>query len=365
MGLLIGVLCAAPARPASAAQPSTQDSQTVAEAGDSPKISLSPNVYPPGVVNEDEYIAWLKTEDERLTRQELQNGSAPDAGAVAYHANWILAVQCEPHVSRILLGLNDLKDVSAVVALCDRAAERLRKAADGWGDRDGRDLLDFLLTLTQAVSSYHQSRLNQADPKRLEVLAGELAIWLDEDDPQIARTALLWQSLLYTQINQPDRALAALPLPLSPIQGSTTEFFNRLVRCNILINQGCTALAEALLLKMEEKCSHWFKDESQEESALCALDWTRFRISPPESLDDLTEKIRAGRVERIRKNLVREDGQPCQAIRLEQIAPMLIKAPEAPDGMGKAASMPTVPTMETQPVSQPSTAGETDETQDE
>ena len=242
---------------------------------------LVAEVYPDGVTTEQGYIDGLAAQHQVFER-EIE--SAPPAATARHRAhlgNWTLAVRCEPHLTRLLLGIAEAPDIAALHALSEGALRHLTAAREQWPEdhREQLEDLDLITNFGRAVSLFARSELGRPDQKRTEKVANELAIWMDDDRREIADAAVLWYCALHYEIGNTERALKTLPLPLTPINGSTTELYLRVLRCLILSDLGSPSLALALILKMEERLEQWISDESSRQAALCTLTWFRFRIA--------------------------------------------------------------------------------------
>ncbi len=303
--------------------------QAAAEIAPPPLVA---DIYPEDVANEREYADWLRREHEALVRSTEQAASGTAAKLLAFHANWTLAVHCEPHVTRLLFHIHRPEDISALEALSRDALERLSRVRKQWPAEDDENLerLELLTNLGRAVSLLAQSKLGRPDRASIEDIANEVAIWVDDDDPDIANAVLLWQCFLYHEIGKSERAFKALPLSLAPLKGRTSEFFLRLLRCSLLADNGRRALSLALILKMEERCSQWFSDEQTQRAAMCTLTWLRIQIakSMESKLDGLSQEMRKDWLARAQA-VLKDEQPPCKLLRLQHAVPMLFSRPQA------------------------------------
>ncbi len=315
---------------------------------------LAAEAYPDGVTTEQGYVDWLAAQHQKFER-EIE--SAPPAAAArhrAHLANWTLAVRCEPHLTRLLLGIAETPDVAALDTLSEGALAHLSAAREQWPEDLGQQLedLDLITNFGRAVSLFARSKLGRPDQKLTEKVANELAVWMDDDRREIADAAVLWHCALHHEIGNTARALKTLPLPLTPINGSTTKFYLRVLRCSILSDSGSSSLALALILKMEERLEQWISDEPSRQAALCTLTWFRFRIAQsqlPEG-DGLYKGIWQDWLARARATLEDPDA-PCQLIRLTGAVPLLLSKPEPGSQPAPAVEPPQDKAVE--PVSQP------------
>ncbi len=292
---------------------------------------LAAEAYPDGVSSEQGYVDWLAAQHQKFERE---TDSAPPAAAArqrAYLGNWTLAVRCEPHLTRLLLGIAEAPDIAALDTLSEGALRHLAAAREQWPEDLGEQLedLDLIANFGRAVSLLARAKLGQPDKKLTEKVANELAVWMDDDRRATADAAVLWHCALHHEVGNTERALKTLPLPLTPINGSTTELYLRVLRCSILSDSGSPSLALALILKMEERLEQWISDEPSRQAALCTLTWFRFRIAQsyqPEG-DGLYKGIWQNWLARSRATLKDPDA-PCRLIRLTGAVPLLLAKPE-------------------------------------
>ncbi len=320
---------------------------------------LVAGAYPDGVTTEQGYIDWLAAQYHTFERETESASPATAAGHRAHLGNWTLAVRCEPHLTRLLLGIVEAPDIAALDALSESALRHLTAAREQWPEDRGEQLedLDLITNFGRAVSLFARSQLGRPDQKPTEKVANELAIWMDDDRREIADAAVFWHCALHHEIGNTERALKTLPLPLAPINGSTTEFYLRVFRCSILSDSGSPLLALALILKMEERLEKWISDEPTRQAALCTLTWFRFRIAKshqPEG-DGLYKDIWQEWLARARVTLEDPDA-PCRLIRLTGAVPLLLAKPEPGSLPAPGVEPPQEKAVE--PVSQPAGSGD-------
>lgn len=121
------------------------------------------------------------------------------------------------------------------------------------------------------------------DPESLRAsrrAASRLSVLLEDDNPQIAAAAGLWQACLRSRDSDPSRALELLDAALAdlPRESLPFSFFARLLRCRLIAARGGHAAALALLTQIEDRCEDWLPDESQRNDAMRALALTEFQI---------------------------------------------------------------------------------------
>jgi len=296
-----------------------------------PLPPLTAEAYPGGVGTEQGYIDWLAAQQLTLERETESASPATAARYRAHLGNWTLAVRCEPHLTRLLLGVAEAPDLAALDALSEDALSHLTAAREHWPEDRSEQLedLDLITNFGRAVSLFARSKLGRPDQKRTEKVANELAIWMDDDRREIADVAVLWHCMLHDEIGNTERALKTLPLPLTPINGTTTGLYLRVLRCSILADSGSPSLALALILKMEERLEQWIPDESSRQAALCTLTWFRFRIAKSHQPggDGLYKDMWQDWLGRARATLEDPDA-PCRLIRLTAAVPLLLAKPE-------------------------------------
>ncbi len=315
---------------------------------------LAVGAYPDGVTTEQGYIDWLTAQYQKFEREIEPAPPTVAAKHRAYLGNWTLAVRCEPHLTRLLLGIAEPSDIAALDALSEGALGHLASAREQWPEdlREQLEDLDLITNFGRAVSLLARAKLGRQDPKRTEKVANELAVWMDDDRREIADAAVLWHCALHHEVGNTERAMKTLPLPLTPINGSTTKFYLRVLRCSILSDSGSPSLALALILKIEERLEQWIPDESSRQAALCTLTWFRFRIAKshqPEG-DGLYKDIWQDWLGRARATLEDPDA-PCRLIRLTGAVPLLLAKPEPGSQPAPGVEPPQGKAVE--PVSQP------------
>ncbi|MCH8963335.1 MAG: hypothetical protein IIB58_00120 [Planctomycetes bacterium] len=296
---------------------------------------LATEAYPEGVTTEHGYVDWLAAQYQKFEREIESAAPTVSARHRAHLGNWTLAVRCEPHLTRLLLGIAEAPDIAALRSLSEGALGNLAAARERWPEDLGEQLedLELITNFGRAVSLLARAKLGRPDQKRTEKVANELAIWMDDDRREIADAAVLWHCALHHEIGNTARALKTLPLPLTPINGSTTELYLRVLRCSILSDSGSPSLALALILRMEERLEQWIPDPATRQAALCTLTWFRFRIAkshPPEG-DGLYKEIWQDWLARAQTTLEDPDA-PCRLIRLIGAIPLLLAKPEPASG---------------------------------
>ncbi len=315
---------------------------------------LTSEAYPDGVRSEQGYLDWLVAQDQELERAIESAPAAVVARHRAHLGNWTLAVRCEPHLTRLLLGIAEASDSVALETLSEGALGHLTSARERWPEAHAEQLedLDLSTNFAQAVSLLARAKLGRPAPKLTAQVANELAIWMDDDRREVADAAVLWHCVLHREVGNTRRPLKTLPLPLTPTNGGTTELYLRMLRCSILSDSGSPSLALALILKMEERVEQWIRDESSRQAALCTLTWFRFRIAQshqPEGAG-LYKDIWQDLLARAEATLEDPDS-PCRLIRLTGAVPLLLAKPEP--GLRPAPGVEPPEDKAVEPVSRP------------
>lgn len=286
-----------------------------------PQIRLEPTTPDQGL-SDEAYAAWLEEEFRRL--KALPEPTDPEA-SVQQHAacgNWILSVYCEPALTWMLLGQADPAELSLLMDKVKQALGLLSKASTA--DDQNLENLELLVQFARAFQNVIAAKLGEADPEEINDAATDLTIWLDDERPSVASRASLWLGLLYAETDQRERALAFLPLPLTPFQNDRGSFFARLQRCRMFAEGQSRSLALTLLLKMEERCAEWF-DVQTAEHARNTCTYLRFQIGRQqrEQLRPLTRDIMQEWVDRAAADLTGQEGEPATLLRLYPAIPLL------------------------------------------
>lgn len=293
-------------------------------------LPLCTTVYPQGVATESDYLRSLSEEHDVLLRSAQQADAAAAPRWHAYHAEWILAVRCEPLLTRLILDISEEQDLSTLADQSGQALEFLDQAKASWPEEDslGKEHLDLLVNFARGGVALAQSRQSKPDQEAMSRIANELAVWIDDDNAEIASAALLWSSLLYHEAGRTERAFQLLPLALEPVEGRVGDFYLRLLRCVLLAKSQRSTLALALLLKMEERCEGWLPGEALQHSALCTLAWLRARIGATGSaaVEGVARQSLSDWLRRA-QDVIQDAETPCTLLRLRQAAPMLFPKP--------------------------------------
>ncbi len=339
------------------------ESQPTSQPQRMPAAAASPADFV--VLSTAAYPADVRTEDALAEH----NGAQADALAVAADeaadplkqaelhlaaANWILARQAEPHVTRLLLGVGgpsageSLRGLTASADVQLEAADRLLEAleADEPGATDvaeARSLAvqklrvvhDSLLAFREAIGAVWSDETDEAVEGHIRRAASALGVLLEDEDRGVASAAALYQALLYQRAGRLDRALSVLELAFKPLPDDQRPlaFLSRLLRCRMVAQQGRHAVAWALLLRLEERAHDWLGDSPRADEAARAVMLVRWEVARAwqEVLlaagnSDEAQWCQAA-ADRLRDALA--DAQPPSVIRAENAIPLMIQMSES------------------------------------
>lgn len=342
-------------------------------------VGLSATVYPPGVTDEKQYAHRIQEQIDALlaaAEAAADRSDPPDGGLTRVEyllgaANWILARQIEPQVTRLLLGIERSQDVAFVIrsvaearkhleaagppagGLAEAAAsvERNEEAAEPAGR--GRipsvvpeeslykfeSIRNDLSAFADALALAWAEGEGEDDAQAVRAAASSLAVLLEDDRPGVAPAATLYQAVLYQRAGRSDRAMQVLDLALQPLppDAASFAFFSRLLRCRYLARRGGHAVAWSLLLKLEERCQDWFDSPEARQEAMRAVALVRLEVDEfwEASLASSGDKERlawcARAKQRIQSTLLQPTGEPA-ATRLGNAVPLLLDVTEHIDG---------------------------------
>ena len=296
-----------------AVAPPCAQAQTATTQSADPSWELSNSVYPPEITTETDYLAWART------RREQHNVQDDPVSNV----NMTLAWELEPFASRWLLGLGNPEEQTAANALLAAAIERLQAKPDTAVEATSDTTLPFVAAL-RAI--WDPGEGEAAELARRQAVMG-LAVLLEHERADVTSAALLWQAVLYREMDRADKAFKLLPPATARVERDATayQFFARLLRCRIVADCGGYAAAYSLLLQVEELAHDWFKDERAQEEAVHAAMLMRmqvlreWRTSLDQTADSLEVAWCTRAIERIRAELP-EDRVPL--LRLGETVPL-------------------------------------------
>ncbi len=310
------------------------------------KPALSTARFPDGIADEASFGRWL-ADQSTAAMTAAEQADAPDRRVETRLAavSAILAAQCEPPLSRLLLGLGDASDRQRVQELTDQAGAALESAREDLEHYRGTpdqvdaatDYFDSTIELFHAFNNAIRASVDgdtsDEGKKRYRDAARDLAEYLEDDRPEVAAAAMLWQGVLYGRAGRADRAMRSLPRPAEPRrQGAVRyDFFARLLRCRYLAQGGGHTVAWALLLQLEERSREWFATDRERLAATHATFLVKTEICDAWSSTDGDEQAAtrewcAATLDRISTESFPAN-QPREVMRLASAAPLII----APD----------------------------------
>lgn len=324
-------------------------------------VRLSPPAEPGalGVEGESSYREYLADAAHALRfrlRRIEQASDSPLAERIELRlaaANWTLAKQCEPPLSRRLLGMGDPSDSGDVgrwitEALNDLQAARRDLSAfeetEGYDEDRAAQFSDSIELLTAFAGALGACMSDAEDEESLAKYgeaARVLSEYLEDDRPQVVAAATLFQGMLYGKTNRVDRALRLLPQPGKPPRREALryDFFARLLRCKYIAEQGGYAAAWGLLLSLEEPVEDWFITATGRTEARRAAMLVKFDICRDWSEVGEASSRQATRawcdkaLERIRAEYFPAEGDHA-LMRLITAVPMIARPPKAPGSAG-------------------------------
>lgn len=218
---------------------------------------LSTAAFPKDTDSEESYARWLDQRTEAIHHAARSAKSEPEADRYRLAAaNWILSNACEPLLSRWLQGLDAPSDRSRLEELSAKVLEILKtlrgRSAPELVESDRAAALDFLECYTYTFRACWA--VEEVDPDQADQARRRLSIYLEDNRPDVAASATLWQAALYWRQEKPERALELLPLAVEPLGKNTAnfDFFARLLRCRVLAERRSFAAAWSLLTMIEE-----------------------------------------------------------------------------------------------------------------
>ncbi|HUU82684.1 MAG TPA: hypothetical protein VM243_04185 [Phycisphaerae bacterium] len=332
-------------------------------------VTLSTAPYPAEVADEAEYARHVRQRTDALIEAAGRAGDTQGRiENLLAAANWILARQIEPQITRLLLGIEEPGDAEALTVSLTLGQEQLEAAGQLLADPDaqaegaqppadtdgGEDqpppaaqrleaLHGDLSAFAGAVAVIAGVASGDDAMQRARRSASRLGVLLEDTRPGVAPAAVLYQALLFARIERMDRAMTVLDLALRPLPSGAEvpSFFGRLLRCRFLGRQGSHAVAWSLLLRLEERCQDWFDTPQTREEATASVGVVRLEVARAwkESLAqagaaDESAWCRAAE-ERIRDSLVQGDAAP-RVMRLGDAVPILSELLAAQDAPGEA-----------------------------
>ncbi len=316
-----------------------------------PIVQLSTADLPDGIEDEQAYAKWLADRTAALLdAADKTDDPRKRLEARLAASNWMLAAECEPPMSQWLHGIDPGPNGARVGELARRALGHLAIARTDseryteQDDYDGEAAFAFetaIETLEAFADALQACVMETADEKaeKSRRAARRLSEYLEDDRPQVAAAAVLWQGVLYGRADRLDRAMRMLPRSAAPPARETLRysFFAKLLRCKYLAGRGSYATAWRLLLTLEEGSQEWFEDVRLRTEAGRSAMLMKFEICQLWSGAGDDEANRATRAwcDEILAG-IREEHFPAGAdgglMRLATAAPMLVPMPDDQPG---------------------------------
>jgi len=280
---------------ASHSVPGGSEPVAIAEPADAqrsiPKVTLAPLS-----ANEDDHD-FLRTIAARAEELGKSASSADDpivrCELALSAANLILAHQLEPMGSLMLLGAEVDPHLQAEIrealerskVLLDLAEESFGKFPSDPGDAAAKIKkityqLEALRGFFEALRAYLLPQADAEGMRQSRKAASRLSVLLEDENPSISVPAALWYASLRGRETDPEAAISVLDSVLSdpPRSVLAQGFFARLLRCQLLAQQGGHAAALALLLQVEERCDQWFSDATRRDEAIRAATLVQMHV---------------------------------------------------------------------------------------
>ncbi len=277
-------------------------------------------------------------------------------------ANLTLAHSLEPACTRQLLRLPVNRQVEvdkSVSQMLDAADEYLRNASnmlskvkgkEPGGDADWLAKTARKVQVLKAFAAALRAILLFDEiedvTRAMRSAASDLAIWMEDDDVQIAAAAVLWHAALRGHESRLTPAMQVLPLATEELQrrNQPFAFFSRLLRCVVLADHARYAASLALLTKLEDRCEGWFTSDVDRADALRAISvvqievlslWREHLSKPAQS------RSRTWCDEKISELLTERFPQPSRTVlRLRPAIPLIASAEQLHRQPGDALKQP-------------------------
>ncbi len=324
---------------------------------------LAARGYPEGVKDETGYARWMTARLDRLEAQLAQTkGTEARTQLLIAQANFRLARQAEPALSRMLLGDNSKPTLQSLGHAAEEALNELTQAGKLVDRLDKGKPKDKILA--RKIESWQQA-ITQLRPLGVAMASLATGEGLDraiaalkplvEGKPAKASpmAGLLHKALLL-RAGKGQELLDTTEVALVPPKTLPYDFFARLLRCRGLTSLGHRALAAALGAQLDTACEGWM-DKTRLPETKRAVMLLRIDVSRgwAEALQKagLEAEARARReaADQLRKTLTAQED--VGAYRLVLAAPILVEPPPPP----KPKPAPPRPTT-SRSGSQPTTA---------
>lgn len=248
-------------------------------------LSSAANDGPPnrGPLIDSDRLLWEPAENtarrqrqEDALREALEAAETPleQAQAQLAWANWLLAEAAACPATRWLLGFEEKEDLSTLAAAAGQARERLDKArktlesiSPGTLNDEERRQRNRLLSSADTLDPFARlfaALADRDDEATFKAACADAAVELSASreaaDDSVAASARLWQSFGWAMAERRDRALLSLAPTLKPPEQFPYDFFSRLLRCRIALQQQQYAAVTALAIQMRRQMEPWFRN---------------------------------------------------------------------------------------------------------
>lgn len=206
----------------------------------------------------------------RLKEAAASQPSGPPTAAAIKAARFLLGRNCEPALSRVLLGIAEPRDAALLTKTAAQVAALLHPAPASQPTKDAGDtraaepsaetaLLDAVAQAYSAIGHVPNANPRTTETAREALLdAGRaLAPYLDDPRSDVAALARLLQGACYRRANRPDRAVQVLGGAGRPGAALPYEVFARMEHCRALADQHYYVAAMALAVRHEAHCNAW------------------------------------------------------------------------------------------------------------
>lgn len=235
-----------------------------------------------GASSESEFVSSVSNRVAALLAESQGQSDAVRAMGRLAAANLILARQMAPVCSRSLLAVPNANDATRAQDALARArtlldeAKALIDAADVGHDDPPVWIRSAEIrhqTLSSFATAFDAIFVSADHPDRARTLrraASKLWPLTEDDDPEIAIAARMWQAFLRSYEDDVNPAIETLDLALAKPEEKTRRlaFMSALLRCRLLARQGGYALSLALTNIIEERYDEWFTNADDRGDAL-------------------------------------------------------------------------------------------------
>ncbi len=321
-------------------------------------------------------------EKDRLAlEQAVREARSPvdQAAAKLALANWHLAVPTAEPATRWLLNMAGEKDLKILAESATAAQEQIVEARKLLGvtpattsapasapasepakpsspeEQARRKLVTaaerldpFLAALASAVVLGDEATRKS---KRSAAARG-LSSLREVENEELAASALMWQAFMWNLAGREGRSTVSLPNATEPPKDPDFDFVSRLVRCQILADNGHYLAAMAMAMRVRSSCEDWFPKESPQSvrsrerlAALvqCAVGTQWMHVLRKDNFPANADRLEAQLIQ-VQNTVFGEKREPMPIYTLKRAVPILVQLPkagaEATENVGSAASRP-------------------------